>query len=615
MKSLAQVEPRTPISSLPFNITSSGSYYVAANLTGVSGQSGITITADNVTLDLEGFALVGTAGSLHGVTVAAGKQNIVVYNGILRGWGGNGLDAGGALNCRVEKLLAVNNTGHGLAVGANGAISACQALVNNGDGVRVSSSCVVLNNSCNTNGAGPGTAGIHATGDNNRIEGNHLSGNLACGIQVDGSANLVVKNSAAYSGTTDYNIAANSSYGQLVQAPGPSFTNATAWANFSSSCPNGQSFCSGVCIALSSNPNNCGTCGNVCSFPNATAGCNNGVCVLATCNAGYADCNNNPADGCELSVATDVNNCGGCGVVCGPFPNATAGCVNEKCVIGACNPGYANCDGLAVNGCEVNLLTSANNCGSCGTVCNLPNATANCVNGACTIASCNLGYGDCDGIPANGCEASLVSTLNCGACGVVCPGGPNSISYCSGGMCHFTCTGGYFDCNNNPFDGCEVNTLTDVNNCGACGHSCGTVPNGVPSCSNGTCVIASCNPGYNDCNNSVTDGCEVNTANDVNNCGACGISCGTVPNGVSGCSNSTCVIASCNPGYGDCDNVRINGCEANLNTDNSHCGSCGNVCNPTTQQCTSGVCKLNSGQPCTSNGQCISGACNANVCS
>src|ERR1051325_5982475 len=60
MKSLAQIEPRTPISSLPFSITQPGSYYLSGNLTGTTG---ITIAASGVTLDLNGFELVGGAGS------------------------------------------------------------------------------------------------------------------------------------------------------------------------------------------------------------------------------------------------------------------------------------------------------------------------------------------------------------------------------------------------------------------------------------------------------------------------------------------------------------------------------------------------------------------------
>src|SRR3954469_21762838 len=63
MKTLTQVEPRTPISSLPLVITNSGSYYLTANLTGIVGTNGITITADNVTIDLNGFALNGVPGS------------------------------------------------------------------------------------------------------------------------------------------------------------------------------------------------------------------------------------------------------------------------------------------------------------------------------------------------------------------------------------------------------------------------------------------------------------------------------------------------------------------------------------------------------------------------
>src|SRR5215469_10506728 len=58
MKSLDQIEARTPISSLPFTIGSSGSYYLAASLTGSGGNDGITVNADDVTVDLNGFALI-----------------------------------------------------------------------------------------------------------------------------------------------------------------------------------------------------------------------------------------------------------------------------------------------------------------------------------------------------------------------------------------------------------------------------------------------------------------------------------------------------------------------------------------------------------------------------
>ena len=67
MKTLAQIEPRTPISSLPFTINQSGSYYVTTNLIGVSGQNGIIVQTRNVTIDLNGFGILGPNSCVGGV--------------------------------------------------------------------------------------------------------------------------------------------------------------------------------------------------------------------------------------------------------------------------------------------------------------------------------------------------------------------------------------------------------------------------------------------------------------------------------------------------------------------------------------------------------------------
>ena len=56
-------DARTPIPSLPFRISKSGSYFLARSLVGAQGTDGITVDADNVTLDLNGFTLRGMAGS------------------------------------------------------------------------------------------------------------------------------------------------------------------------------------------------------------------------------------------------------------------------------------------------------------------------------------------------------------------------------------------------------------------------------------------------------------------------------------------------------------------------------------------------------------------------
>ena len=147
MKTLAQVEPRTPISSLPFFITNSGSYYVTTNLT---GQPGITIMASGVTLDLMGFELVGGGGS--GVAIAPNQTNVCVRNGTLRNWSGNGVSADSAFGCRFEGLQLVGNRNlAGISVGRSCLVVHCAAINNNDTGIEARSGslishCVVWQN-------------------------------------------------------------------------------------------------------------------------------------------------------------------------------------------------------------------------------------------------------------------------------------------------------------------------------------------------------------------------------------------------------------------------------------------------------------------------------------
>jgi len=123
---------------------------------------------------------------------------------------------------------------------------------------------------------------------------------------------------------------------------------------------------------------NCGTCGTVCrGATNATPSCSRGACGL-TCTAGFGDCDGNATNGCEASTLSNVMNCGACGVACVAGPNAAVACVGGRCR-SACNGGFADCDGNPGNGCEVNVATDRRNCGSCGNAC----ASLVCSGGAC----------------------------------------------------------------------------------------------------------------------------------------------------------------------------------------------------------------------------------------
>jgi hypothetical protein len=94
------------------------------------------------------------------------------------------------------------------------------------------------------------------------------------------------------------------------------------------------------------------------------------------------DCNKDPADGCETSLANDAKNCGACGNVCPAGGGVAGACVAGKCTLD-CAKGAGNCDGNAANGCEADLAGDAKNCGGCGVDC----GGQPCVQGACACAA------------------------------------------------------------------------------------------------------------------------------------------------------------------------------------------------------------------------------------
>ena len=86
MKTLQQIEPRTAITSAPYTISSSGSYYLTTNIT-VSSGSAITIATNGVTLDLNGFTITGTGSANTGILLASavGNTDITILNGHITG--------------------------------------------------------------------------------------------------------------------------------------------------------------------------------------------------------------------------------------------------------------------------------------------------------------------------------------------------------------------------------------------------------------------------------------------------------------------------------------------------------------------------------------------------
>lgn len=121
-------------SSIPLTITNAGSYVLTENVTGVSGSNGITILANDVSIDLNGFVMTGVAGSKDGISVPTNNylRNIEIVNGTLRAWGDDGIDAFTTSNGVLADLGVFSNANTGAKAGFNSIVERCRIFRNGG---------------------------------------------------------------------------------------------------------------------------------------------------------------------------------------------------------------------------------------------------------------------------------------------------------------------------------------------------------------------------------------------------------------------------------------------------------------------------------------------------
>ncbi len=345
-------------------------------------------------------------------------------------------------------------------------------------------------------------------------------------------------------------------------------------------CAGGLTCCGGACADTMTNRASCGACGRACDLPNAVSVCREGACAVGSCASPFGDCDGVASNGCEADLRS-VANCGACDRACPVRPHATAACeaASGTCSF-TCDAGFADCNGRPEDGCEADLSSDALNCNGCGLRCFLGNATAACVRGRCEVASCGVGWGDCDGVASNGCEADLrADVTHCGACVRACVAGPNALASCVEGGCRVACLPGFTDCDGVASNGCEVDTRSDTVNCGGCGVVC-RAANATPRCAAGACVIGSCAPGFSSCDGRADNGCEVDLTSSLRDCGACGRACA----GGQVCVGGACMI--------DCGLLTRCGDRcADLRADPANCGACGRAC-AAGQECVASVCTV-----------------------
>jgi hypothetical protein len=175
----------------PVRINQSGSYRLSGNLTVPDANTtGISISASNVTLDLNGFSILGPTvcdfnptltcaptGNGSGVHTIYGYENIVVKNGFIQGMGLDGISLG-SLNIIVDKMVVSNNGGNGIFCHSC-IVTNSIAFKNLGYGI-VGSTSLFLGNRA-TGNHNYGLSGEFGTGySNNVLSGNEV-GNVSPG--------------------------------------------------------------------------------------------------------------------------------------------------------------------------------------------------------------------------------------------------------------------------------------------------------------------------------------------------------------------------------------------------------------------------------------------------
>lgn len=178
----------------------------------------------------------------------------------------------------------------------------------------------------------------------------------------------------------------------------------------SAACPAGTADCQDRCVNLSSDNQNCGTCGRACP---AGHDCKRSECVLRiVCKENETRCS---AYNCA-DLNTSYFDCGACGVKCS----------SELPVLTCCN------------GTCKSLQTDPTSCGSCrgqctsGQVC----CAGTCVDSSANPCRCDPACSPGETCCNRRCVDLLKDNENCGECGNACSGhGLYAREFCQSGMC------------------------------------------------------------------------------------------------------------------------------------------------------------------------------------
>jgi parallel beta-helix repeat protein len=401
MRTLDQIEARTPIpaappgqaATLPFNISSAGSYYLTRNLS-VSGGNAINVNASDVSIDLNGFTISTSAsGTGIGINVATSSDRVTIVNGKVTGFQ-YGVHAGLVRGCRCERLQVSLCSQAGLYLGYDSTVIKCEAR------------------------SIAGSFGISAN-NGSTISDCIASSNTAT-IAIGGSHGCTISNCTAYENTSPYGFSAgwgctlincaaflNTCSNSAINADkGSTLTNCAAYQN---TTPYGFDVLASAALT------NCTATGNTSSVtPSA------GIRAGANCSLNHCTSNSNQNANAQSTSGVGIN--------------AGANCtIKDSTASDNKGDGIHGLDGLSIQGCSTKGNSLGSGAGSGIAVtdnCSITNCTASAniafgifTNNNCTLTNCivtgSVNYCIYAGQAAviSNCTATNATSAN-GGCGI-----------------------------------------------------------------------------------------------------------------------------------------------------------------------------------------------------